>query len=205
MDIKIKKKPPMPWYQKSFYILSFVFLISAFIYLGTKNYNSPKRKLTDAESFTQEYGITEDNVYVYKSARDILELLNTGTGIVFCGFPENDWSRVYAEVLNDVAKRFDVTQIWYYNFKNDRSNNNHYYNNIVKQLEAYTFFLDNNQSNLYAPTVFFVKDGEIVAYDDETAIMKGNATVDNYWTVDKLNQKTIELGSLFQKYLGEIS
>ena len=62
----------MPLFQKIFYIISFIFLIWAFIYLGTKNYNAPIKKLSDAESFTKEFGITSDNRFKYKNAKETL-------------------------------------------------------------------------------------------------------------------------------------
>ena len=51
-------------------------MIIAFIYLGTKEYNTPIRNLTDQESFTKEFGITTDNIYDYKTASEILEIMN---------------------------------------------------------------------------------------------------------------------------------
>ena len=116
MEIKIKEKKPMPLFQKIFYIISFIFLIWAFIYLGTKNYNAPIKKLSDAESFTKEFGITSDNRFKYKNAKETLELLNTGTGVIFFSFPDNEWSYNYAEMLNDVAKDNNEEFIYYYNF-----------------------------------------------------------------------------------------
>lgn len=203
--IKVKEKPPMPLFQKIFYIISFIFLFAAFIYLGTKNYNAPIRKLSDQESFTQEYGITSDNLYVYKNAQDVLELLNTGSGIIFFAFPENEWSHIYADILNEVAKTYEIEEIWYYNFKNDRSNNNYYYNNIVRILNAYVPVIDTGEKELYAPSFVIVKDGEIIGYDDETAIVSGDVTVDDYWTMEKQQRKKVELGILIQKYLNEVS
>ena len=203
--IKVKEKPPMPLFQKIFYIISFIFLFTAFIYLGTKNYNAPIRKLSDQESFTQEYGITSDNLYVYKNAQDVLELLNTGSGIIFFAFPENEWSHIYADILNEVAKTYEIEEIWYYNFKNDRSNNNYYYNNIVRILNAYVPVIDTGEKELYAPSFVIVKDGEIIGYDDETAIVSGDVTVDDYWTMEKQQRKKVELGILVQKYLNEVS
>ena len=44
--MKVKKKP-MPMWKKIFYVKSFIFLLWAFIYLGTKNYNAHQRELTD--------------------------------------------------------------------------------------------------------------------------------------------------------------
>ena len=69
MTMKVKKAP-MPLWQKIIYILSFVFLFWAFIYLGTKEYNAPVKELSDSESFTKEFGITSDNVYDYITAKN---------------------------------------------------------------------------------------------------------------------------------------
>lgn len=201
--IKVKEKPPMPWFQKAFYIISFIFLFLAFIYLGTKNYNAPIRKLTDQESFTQEYGITSDNIYVYKTSKEVLELLNTGSGIIFFAFPENEWSHIYADLLNEVGKAYGFDEIWYYNFYKDRNNNNYYYNNIVRILNAYVTVTDTGEKDLYAPSFVIVRDGRIVGYDDETSIVRGDITIDDYWTIDRQQKKKVELGVLFQKYLSE--
>ena len=199
MEIKIKEKKPMPLFQKIFYIISFIFLIIAFIYLGTKNYNAPIKKLSDAESFTKEFGITNDNRFKYKNAKETLELLNTGTCVIFFSFPENEWSYTYAEMLNDVAKANNEEFIYYYNFKNDRSNKNYYYTNIVKILEAYVPTTDAGDKNIYAPSVVFVKDGTIVGYDDETSIMKGDISVSNYWTNEKRASKKETFNLMFKK------
>ena len=201
--IKVKEKPPMPWFQKVFYVISFIFLFAAFIYLGTKNYNAPIRKLSDQESFTQEYGITSDNIYVYKTSQEVLELLNTGSGIIFFAFPENEWSHVYADLLNEVGKSYGIDEIWYYNFYKDRNNNNYYYNKIVRILNAYVPVTDTGEKDLYAPSFVIVREGEIIGYDDETSIVSGDVTVDDYWTMEKQQKKKVELGVLFQKYLSE--
>ena len=201
--IKVKEKPPMPWFQKVFYVISFIFLFAAFIYLGTKNYNAPIRKLSDQESFTQEYGITSDNIYAYKTSQEVLELLNTGSGIIFFAFPENEWSHVYADLLNEVGKSYGIDEIWYYNFYKDRNNDNYYYNNIVRILNAYVPVIDTGEKDLYAPSFVIVREGEIIGYDDETSIVSGDVTVDDYWTMEKQQKKKVELGVLFQKYLSE--
>lgn len=195
------KKTPMSLFQKIFYICSFIFLIGAFIYLGTKDYGIKEDDLSDAENFTQEFGITSDNVFTYKTGRDVLEIMNTGTAVIFFAFPENDWSHTYASLLNEVAIYYGVDEIDYYNFYTDRGLNNSYYENIVKQLTAYLPIVDTGAQNIYAPTVVFVKDGEIIAYDDETSIVGGNDTVDNYWTTEKKEAKKVELGVYFKKFL----
>ena len=197
------ERAPMPVFQKIIYLFSFIFLIAAFIYLGTKNFNAPVRNLTDQESFTKEFGITSDNVFKYKTGKEILETMNTGTAVIFFAFPENMWSHTYADMLNEVAKYFGIEEIYYYNFKNDRSVNNSYYENIVDQLDAYLPTLDTDIKNLYAPTLILVKDGEIIAYDDETSILHGSLSVNDYWTMEKQEEKKVEFGVYFQKFLEE--
>ena len=63
--------------------------------------------------------------------------------------------------------------------------------------------MDNDNSDIYAPTLIGVKDGNIVFYDDETSIIHGDVSIDDYWTNDKIASKMVNLGILLQKYLGE--
>ena len=123
-------KPKMSIWQKVFYIISFILLIVAFIYLGTKNYDNDNKKISDSEKFTLEFGVPQNNVFKYKKNREILETLNTGSAIIFMAFPENDWSRYYASILNEVAIKQNISEIYFYNFYEDRINGNYYYENI---------------------------------------------------------------------------
>ena len=197
------KKAPMPLFQKIIYVCSFIFLFVAFIYLGTKDYSTPESVISDQERFTEDFGITSDNVFDYKTASEILETMNTGTSVIFFAFPENMWSHTYASILNDVAKYYGVDSIYYYNFYTDREMSNSYYENIVDQLYPYLPVLDDGTRDLYAPTMVMVKNGEIIAYDDETSIVHGEVTVNDYWTSEKQNEKAVELGVYFTKFLGD--
>jgi len=198
--MNIKKKAPMPLFQKVFYFFSFCFLIGAFIYLGTKDFNLPKKTLTNQENFTKEYGITANNLYQYKTAREVLELLNTGSGILFLAYPENKWSATIAELLNDVAKKYGVKEIYYYNFKLDRGNHNHYYENIVRQLTPYLQIVEDETLQLYAPTVIMVQNGNILYYDDETTIVRGDSSVEDYWTYLNTERKRKDYAQAIERY-----
>ncbi len=201
--MKVNKKP-MNIYQKIFYIASFIFLIAAFIYLGTKNYQK-QNDLKDNEAFTEEYGITTENVFVYKTAKEILETLNSGSAIVFMGFKENKWSSIYADILNDAARESNIKEIYYYNILNDRKRASQTYENIVELLTPYLKVLDDETINIYAPTLVVVKNGEILYYDDETSIIEGDKTVTSYWTNAKKNRKKEEWKNIFSSFLGEIA
>ncbi len=193
-------KKKMSIWQKGFYVISFIILIWAFIYLGTKNYNVIKHDISDAEAFTKDFGISSNNVFKYKTAKEVLEALNSKTAIIFMAFPENKWSSYYADLLNDIAIEEGVKEIYFYNFYNDRKNNNHYYENIVDRLSNYISILDDETKNIYAPTLVIVKNGEITFFDNETSIMSGEYTTKEYWNNERKNKKKIDLRSAIKEY-----
>lgn len=197
------KKKPMSIFQKVFYLISFIFLLGSFIYLGTKDFSIPKKKLTDQEAFAEEYHITTSNIYNYHTSKEILEQIEDGSAVIFMAYPENKWSLFYADLLNQIAKECGLKEIYYYNFKNDRSNNNHYYESIVKKLHSYLPNNDYQNINIYAPTLIIVKNGQIIYFDDETSIVRGNEEVDLYWTAEKIAKKKNEISSYIYAYLGE--
>lgn len=198
MNVNKKK---MTLVQKIFYIFSFIFLIGVFIYLGTKDY-TPKKTETDAQIFTKEYGITEDNVFTERDSKTILELLNSGSGIIFIGFPENIWSASIADILNESAKKMNIDTIYYYNLEQDRKEHNYYYEHMIEILMPYLKVLDNEDVDIYAPTVLIVKNGEVIYFDDETSIVMGDMTVANYWTETKTYQKGLEYMQAMNEFLG---
>ena len=71
-----------------------------------------KNKDTDGKKFAEEYGsVTEDNVFVYRSIDEIINILEHGTGVVYLGFPECPWCTAYVSYLDEVAKDNDVEKV----------------------------------------------------------------------------------------------
>ena len=69
----------------------------------------------DGKKFAEEYtSVTKDNVFVYRSAEEIINILEHGTGVVYLGFPECPWCTAYVPYLNEVAKANDVDKVYYY-------------------------------------------------------------------------------------------
>jgi len=109
----------------------------------------------------------------------------------------------YAEVekaINDVAKKYGVKEIYYYNFKLDRGNHNHYYENIVRQLTPYLQIVEDETLQLYAPTVIMVQNGNILYYDDETTIVRGDSSVEDYWTYLNTERKRKDYAQAIERY-----
>ncbi len=197
-------KPKMSLAQKTFYIISFIVLIGAFIYLGNKSYEK-KSVMSDSEKFTLEFGIPQNNVFKYKKNSEILETLNTGSALIFMAYPENNWSSYYASLLNEIALSQNINEIYFYNFYNDRRTNNYYYENIVDYLTSYTTILDDETRNIYAPTFIIVKDGHVIYFDNETAVRNGDYTIKDYWTNEKKRLKAEELRNAINLYKGNLS
>lgn len=178
----------------------FVLIIAAFIFVGTRDFS--KEVVIDNERFDIEYSnVSKDNVFVYANAQDVYTRFKNGNAIVFMGFTDNKWSGYYADLLNKAAKESGIKEILYYDFKKDRDTKNATYQSIVLKLSSYTYTNDLGVQNIYAPTMFIIKNGKVIYFDNDTAIMKGNLSPDDYWNE---NNKAIQLNKLnlmFQDYL----
>ena len=102
-----------------------IILIGVVIYLLVRDNNKEDVETpTDAQKFSEEYSsISDDNVFVYASFDEIIEVLDGGSGIVYLGFPECQWCDAYVPYLNEVAEDVGISKILYYNIREDRSNN----------------------------------------------------------------------------------
>lgn len=178
----------------------FVLIIVAFIYIGTRDFST--KIVVDNEKFDQEYqNVSSNNVFSYASSQEVYTTLKNGSGIIFMGYPENKWSGYYANLLNETAKNNGIKQILYYNFYNDRKMKNATYQSIVLNLVEYLPMLDDGTHNIYAPTLIIVKNGRILAYDNETAINKGTITPESYWDDYHMSAKISTFQYMFNLYL----
>jgi len=180
--------------------LIFVFLIACFVYLGTRDYKTALQ--TDNVTFSQEYQeIDENNIYTYTNASKVLTTLRSGSGIIFFGFKKDIWAGYYANILNDAAMELGVDQIYYYDFYEDRNNQNATYESIVELLSEHIIVLDDGTKNLYSPSVVIVENGEIIAFNDDTAIMRGKDNPEDYWTDYQISIEKSKLANMINEYL----
>lgn len=158
-------------------------------------------KLTDAERFAEEYTeVSEDNVFVYKTIDEIINILENGTGIVYLGFPECPWCQAYIPYLEEVAIENEVEAIYYYNIYEDRKENTDKYKEIVKILSDYLEYDDEGNKRIYVPAVIAVNDGKIVGFDDETSLdTKGLAEPSEYWTDKEVDNLKKNLNKMIEK------
>lgn len=161
----------------------------------------PREESISNKKFNEEYTLLDkDNVYVYKSINEIINVLSNGTGIVYLGFPECPWCQRYVVYLNILAKEYNVKEIYYYNIKNARSNNTKEYQKIVEILKDLLPYDDNGNKKVFVPTVVFVKNGKVIALDDETSTISDGTTPDEYWNQERINLFNSKMDSYFKTY-----
>ena len=161
-----------------------------------------KNEESDGEKFAKEYTeVSDDNVFVYRGANEVIKLLKHGTGVVYLGFPECPWCQTYVKYLNEVAKEVGVDKIYYYNILEDRTNDTEVYKEIVSLLKDNLQYDDEGNSRIYVPNVTFVTGGKIVGNDCETSKdTKGFSTPEEYWTIDEVT----ELKNTLTTYMEEV-
>lgn len=140
---------------------------------------------TDNIKFSKEYtSVSKDNVFVYRSKDEIINILEHGTGIVYLGFPECPWCEAYVVLLNEIAKNEGIEKIYYYNIREDRKNNTEFYQKVVSILNDYLDYDEEGKKRIFVPNITFVKEGKIIFNDNETSLISDKVPSE-YWTEEK--------------------
>jgi len=155
---------------------------------------------SDAMRFSGEYTSVEvDNVYKYKTAAEVTDLLEHGTGIVYLGFPSCPWCQNYAKMLNALAKEKGIKEIYYYNIHDDRENGTEAYKKLVELLSDYLQTNNEGEKRIYVPNLTFVVDGEIIGNDYETSKdTLGLQAPEEYWTAERISAWQEKVGALLE-------
>lgn len=165
--------------------------------------NTCETKKSDAQNFSIEYSsVDSNNVFVYRTSSEIINILKNGTGIVYLGFPSCPWCQAYVPYLNEVAKENGLEKIYYFNILEDRKNNTEDYQEMVSILKDYLQYDSEGNKRIYAPSIISVKAGEIVGFDDETGYdTKGESDPSSYWTDKRVKKLKEKLTSMVKEVL----
>lgn len=193
----------------SMIIIIIVFLFS--IFMGYRYFEDKKETTSkDAVTFKKEYealnnrvnpnnnklypevSISNDNPVKYSSYDEIFEVLKSGTGVIYLGFPECPWARNLVPVMLSAAKEVEIDTIYYLNIKDDRDvlmlnengdiitekEGNKKYFELVEKLDSILddYILTDNdgksvstgKKRIYTPLLIFVKNGKIIAHHTDT-------------------------------------
>ena len=164
-----------------------------------------KKESKDALKFKEEYTeVSEENVFVYRNIDEIIKILENGTGIVYLGFPECKWCQAYVVMLDEVAREEGLEKIYYYNILEDRKNNTEEYQKIVELLGDNLLFDEEGNHRVYVPDVTAVLKGEIIGHDNESSVVDGKETPEEYWTEEKKTKLKQRLKSMIDQINTEL-
>lgn len=169
------------------------FLIYTFVEPNTKDYTVSEdeinfkneyeeingKKIENTDYSYMNISIQDNNAVEYKDETEIIDILKTGTGVIYFGFPECPWCRNLVPVLVNTISDYSAGPIYYFNARSirdtksldengnivvEKEGTKEYYEivDILKDhLGSYDGLNDESIKRLYFPTVVFVKDGEI--------------------------------------------
>lgn len=164
-----------------------------------EEYESLNNKKIDSTKSYLNINIDSKNMIKYSNYDEIIDVIENKTGIIYLGFPECPWCRNLVPVLLEAAKENNIDTIYYLNIKNERDSwevidGNLQYskdenNKEIKGSEGYFKLLkvldeylsdyiisyedktyEVGEKRLYAPTVVFVRDGEIIDLHVSTVV-----------------------------------
>ncbi len=202
-------------------------IIVTLIVLGVCIYSliTDKLEISDASKFRTEYmelndkvnesldvlyptvSISENNTVKYTTPKDLVKLLESGTGVIYIGFPTCPWCRTLVPILTSLAE--EKNEIIYYadisdiksifkvskgKVKQTKSGSKEYYRMLElldEFLEDYSITDDENNSYLtgekriYNPTLIAVNNGKITSVHVGTV----SSQTSGY---DKLNDEQVK-------------
>jgi thiol-disulfide isomerase/thioredoxin len=178
-------------------------LVLSVLFLSGCSVTPIKELNNDAKRFSEEYSnikVDEKNPMVYKTDKEIIDILKSGTGIIYFGFSECPWCQNAVPVLLEAAKEMDIKEIYYFNPKEIRDNNTDTYKEIVKLLGDSLTSDENGNKRLYVPDVYFVSDGKIVGHNFKTVTTQTDPKNNPLTTDQKTELKKIYKGLISKTY-----
>ena len=141
---------------------------------------------------------------MYRNADEIIKILEGGTGLVYLGFPECPWCQAYVPILNEVAKEEGVEKIYYFNIREDRQKNSKEYQKIVKLVKNFLMKDDEGNERIFVPDVYAVRDGKILAHNNETSVIDSDITPSAYWTDAKKSAIKAEFKAMIEQVYSNV-
>ena len=162
--------------------------------------------VTDVEKFKKEYEshnngievvVNSDDLIKYGTSKDILSILENGTGIIYFGMPTCPWCRNIVPILLNISKQYGM----YINYLNPGELNSDQISDYVKIKEILNPYLEYNDEGvktLYLPDVYFVKDGKIVGHH------LGSASSQSDPYAKLTEEQTNELINIYINYIEQL-
>lgn len=176
-------------------IIALILIVDICLFI---NKNADKN---DRFKFAKEYEITEDNIFVYRNAKEAAKILEDGTGVIFFGFSECAWCKAYVPMLNEAAIQIGLDKIYYVDIKKDREKNTKAYQEIIYYLNSNLLNDEEGNKRIYVPNLTIVVDGIVVGNNNLTSMEVGDPK--EYWTEKRQNNFKTNIKNLLKPYVTE--
>ena len=123
-----------------------------------------EEKVAKEDKFALEYSIDDNHKFKSSKIHDIFDILDSDSGIIYFANSDEEKSIIYTDIINNIFNKLDVDKINYYNPSTIKNNNTKYYRELLNLVGEYSILDENNNSSLDIPSLYFVKDGEIIGY-----------------------------------------
>ena len=168
-----------------------------------KNTMNQSQIVSDSAKFKSEYPrVAANNRFVYASDKEVLNIFDSGSGVVFLGFPQCPWCQHLSEYVDQAARAEGIAKIYYLNIRDARANNSEVYQKLVKKLEPYLDKDDSGKPRIFVPDVSIVKDGKIIGRYKEESTGDDNITPDKYWTSERIERTSSQLRGFMRQLKG---
>ncbi len=191
-----KKDKTIQLIRKIIYIVLFSAIIGCFIYLSNKYTNEEP----EIKKISDYYEIEETSMYQVINGSEMINKIKKGTNIIFIGSETSDWSKKYIEIITPIFKTFDIETVYYYDLNNDKAQKNSNYYDIKELLKGSLTTTDGSKSNLLAPSLYIIDNGEVKYYNTETVAMRNTTTPNTYWNEERKTNFKIELEDALLNY-----
>ena len=164
---------------------------------------TPSTNVSDATKFKSEYPrVATNNRFVYASDEEVLNIFDSGSGVVFLGFPQCPWCQHLSEHVDRAARAEGVDKIYYLNIRDARASNSEVYQKLVKKLESYLDKDDSGKPRIFVPDVSIVKNGKIIGRYKEESTGDDSITPDKYWTTERIERTSSQLRGFMRQLKG---
>ena len=123
--------------------------------------------LVGCTSIKNEYENVEGKVNVKQiDEKEVVELFESGNGVLLFSFPECEWCQELMPVLNEKALELDI-EVNYFNVRDIRASETDIYEDIYSEIAEYLVSIDYDMlvyDKLYVPTLVVVENGIIVDF-----------------------------------------
>lgn len=162
--------------------------------------------VTDTSKFKTEYeegnngiivNVSDDDKIKYVTPSEVLNILTSGTGIIYFGRPTCPWCRNVVPVLLEVARTNNLT-VNYLNPGEITGDDVKDYVKVKEALDSYLDYDEDGTKSLHIPDVYFVYNGKILGHHLSTV-----SSQDDPYTALTSSQKQ-ELINIYNSYIEQM-